>query len=89
MKVRATLISVSCDIPAGREVCGFLSHSAKLGVTRCYRETVHETYEIYCKFKRDQRVMRTGARHRTDVAKLAKCTSKTGKKDGTTTWMAV
>ena len=79
MKVHAALIGVSCDIPAGRKVCGFLSHSAKLGCTRCYCETVRETNEIYFKFKRDQWVMRTGACHRTDVAKLAKCTSKTEK----------
>ena len=79
MKVWAALIGVSCDIPAGRKVCGFLSHSAKLGCTRCYCETVRETNEIYFKFKQDQWVTRTGTRHRTDVAKLAKCTSKTKK----------
>ena len=32
---RCALLGVSCDIPAGRKVCGFLGHSANLGCTRC------------------------------------------------------
>ena len=34
--VRAALLAVACDLPAGRKVCGFLSHSANLGCSRCY-----------------------------------------------------
>ena len=41
--VRAALIAVSCDLPAGRKVCGFLSHSANLGCSRCM---VFPTLEI-------------------------------------------
>ena len=29
---------VSCDIPAGRKICGFLGHSARLGCSRCLKE---------------------------------------------------
>ena len=36
--VRGALVAVSCDLPAGRKVCGFLSHSASLGCSRCYTE---------------------------------------------------
>ena len=36
MNVRAALVGVSCDIPAGRKVCGVLSHNARLGCTQCY-----------------------------------------------------
>ena len=30
-------ISVACDIPASRKVCGFLSHNASLGCNKCYK----------------------------------------------------
>jgi len=30
--------SVTCDLPAGRKVCGFLSHSATLGCSKCLKE---------------------------------------------------
>ena len=33
--VRCALLCVSCDIPAGRKSCLFLSHSAKRGCSRC------------------------------------------------------
>lgn len=33
---RCALLGVSCDLPAGRKTCGFLSHSANLGCSRCY-----------------------------------------------------
>ena len=34
--VRAALLAVACDLPAGQKVCGFLSHSANLGCSCCY-----------------------------------------------------
>ena len=34
--VRAALLTVACDLPAGRKVCGFLSHSANLGCSCRY-----------------------------------------------------
>ncbi len=33
-----TVCVVACDIPAGRKVCGFLGHNAKLGCTCCYKK---------------------------------------------------
>ena len=36
-KIRCAVLCVSCDIPAGRKLCGFLSHSACLGCSRCYK----------------------------------------------------
>lgn len=35
---RTALISVACDIPATRKVCGFLCHAARLGCNKCKRE---------------------------------------------------
>ncbi len=37
-KIRCALMCVSCDIPAGRKICGFLGHSARLGCSRCLKE---------------------------------------------------
>lgn len=31
------LLCVACDVPAGRKVCGFLSHNAQLGCSRCFK----------------------------------------------------
>ena len=36
--VRCALLCVSCDLPAGRKVCGFLGHGARLGCSRCLKE---------------------------------------------------
>ena len=35
--VRCILLGVACDMPAGRKAAGFLSHSAHLGCTKCYK----------------------------------------------------
>lgn len=37
-KFRIALLCAACDIPAGRKVCGFLGHSARLGCCRCLKE---------------------------------------------------
>ena len=52
VNVRAALIGISCDIPAGRKVCGFLSHCAKLGCSR-YCKFGQDSNESYSKFERD------------------------------------
>ena len=36
--VKAAILCVTCDLPAGRKVCGFLSHSATLGCSKCLKE---------------------------------------------------
>lgn len=35
---RCALLCCACDLPAGRKVCGFLGHSARLGCSRCLKE---------------------------------------------------
>ena len=37
-KIRAALVCVACDLPAGRKMCGFLSYTARLGCSRCYKK---------------------------------------------------
>ena len=38
INVKVALSSVVCDIPASRKVSGFLSHNAKLGCNKCYKD---------------------------------------------------
>ena len=35
--VRCALLCCSCDLPAGRKVCGFLGHSDNLGCSKCLK----------------------------------------------------
>ena len=35
--VRCALLCVTCDTPAGRKVCGFLGHTARLGCFKCLK----------------------------------------------------
>lgn len=80
-KVRCALICCSCDLPAGRKVCGFLSHNAALGCSKCkkYFPAMGE-YSInrnYSGFDRSEWQLRTNQAHREDVQKLSQCLSKT------------
>ena len=38
--VRCALLCCACDLPVGRKVCGFLSHSASLGCSKSCKGTV-------------------------------------------------
>ena len=78
--VKAALLGVSCDLPAGRKVCGFLSHSANLGCSCCYSSFSQGTFgqrNDYSDFKRDQWEMRTEKKHRDNIKSLKKCKNKT------------
>ena len=35
--VRAAVLCISCDLPAGQKTCGFLGHSAMLGCSKCLK----------------------------------------------------
>ena len=78
--VRAALIAVSCDLPAGRKVCGFLSHSANLGCSRCYASFSEGfSRRNYANLNRSSWQLRTCNRHRADVKSLEQCKTKTEK----------
>lgn len=70
--VRCALLCLACDIPACRKVAGFLSHNAKLGCTRCYKEFGGEEY--YGGFDRSKWAPRNNEQHRRNVDKI--CQSK-------------
>ena len=67
--VKCALLCVSCDLPAARKACGFLSFSAQLGCSRCLKM-------YYSGFDRSQWEPRTDSKHRENVTKLKKCRSK-------------
>ena len=72
------LYGCSCDLPAGRKLCGFLGHSAHLGCSKCKKEFVSGQHGLdYSGFNRETWVPRTNEEHRKDVEKLSKCKLKT------------
>ena len=76
--VRAALLTVACDLPAGRKVCGFLSHSANLGCSRCYCSfSTGGLKRNYSCIDRSLWKMRSNQQHRQDVSKLTMCTTRT------------
>ena len=76
--VRCALLCVSCDLPAGRKTCGFLSYNAKLGCSRCLKEFPGSIAERnYAGFDRAAWPQRSNAKHRESVLKLSTCRTKT------------
>ena len=54
----------SCDIPAARKVCGFLSHAARLGCSKClkiFQSGEHNSHVEYTVF--EDAPLRTEATH--------------------------
>ena len=76
--VRCAIICCSCDLPAGRKLCGFLGHSAHLGCSKCMKffPTVGDALD-YSGFQRENWIPRTNLSHRQNVHKLSQCKSKT------------
>lgn len=75
--VRCALLCVSCDLPAGRKLCGFLGHSAKLGCSKCYKEFPGTVGMMdYSGFDRTEWKLRTNSIHRSSVHKVCKASSK-------------
>ena len=79
--VHGAVICCSCDLPAGRKLCGFLGHSAHLGCSKCMKNfpSVKEApgYILdHSGFERENWIPRTNTQHRDNVAVLSQCTSK-------------
>ncbi len=78
--VRAALLAVACDLPAGRKVCEFLSHSANFGCSRCYCSfSTGGLQRNYACHDRDTWRMRNNDQHRQDVSKLMQCKTQAEK----------
>ena len=71
INIRCLLLAVACDLPAVRKTCGFLSHAAKLGCSKCLKEFPGKPGEMnYSGFDRSTWLLRSNAQHRRDVNKI-------------------
>ena len=75
--VRVMLTCISCDIPAVRKVCGFLSHSSKLVCNKCYKVFEGTPGEHdYSGFNRSSWKVRTAEDHRKNCHQILKQVTK-------------
>ena len=77
--IRCALLCIGCDLPAGRKACGFLSHSANLGCSKCYSNFGTGIFgkQNYSGFDRSKWALRTNEEHRSDIEVTLTCSSKT------------
>ena len=77
--VRCALLCVSCDLPAARKACGFLSYTARLGCSRCFKEFSGKVAEErdYSGFDRSKWTPREDTKHSASVKKLKECITET------------
>ena len=74
------MLCCSCDLPAGRKLCGFLAHSAHLGCSKCmkYFPSTSTGFGLnFSGFQRQNWISRTDQTHRQAVARLSQCKTKT------------
>lgn len=78
---RAAVMSVSSDIPATRKICGFKSHSAVLGCSRCLKKFPGSFGEKrdYSGFDRNLWKPRTNQDHRREALKIRQCKTNVGR----------
>ena len=75
--IRCALLCASCDLPAGRKLCGFLSYNAHYGCSRCLKFFSGTAGEMdYSGFDRDNWPKRTVAQHRMVASEIQKCNTK-------------
>ena len=75
--VRCALLCASCDLPAGRKLCGLLSYSARMGCSRCKKSFSGTVGQLnYSGFNRDTWIKRNELEHRRTVSKISSCNTK-------------
>ena len=78
--IKCALLCIACDLPAGRKSCGFLSHNARLGCSRCLKEfTGVVGNQNFSGFDRSKWIARTDIQHRRDVERVKACRTKSEK----------
>ena len=77
---RVALTCVSCDLPASKKVCGFLSHNAKYGCNKCKKpfQTLTIGNTDYSGYDRGNWPVRTVHQHRLDCDSICKQATKSG-----------
>jgi len=80
--VKAAILCVTCDLPAGRKVCGFLSHSATLGCSKCLKTFPGAVgKKDYSGFDTTEWPKQTDEGHRNSILEIKKCKTKTKQKE--------
>ena len=75
--VKCALLCVSCDIPAGRKVCGFMDHNARLGCSRCSKSFPGTVGHMdYSRFDCENWPARDPSVHRATGKRLLQCNTK-------------
>lgn len=77
--LKVALACVTCDIPASRKVCGFLSHNAALGCNKCLKK-FSSSFGVRCDYSgydRENWVLCTANQHRLHVAEVCTNVTKT------------
>ena len=70
--VRCALICCSCDLLAGRKLCGFLGHSTHLGCSKCKKYFPSTGSGLgFSGFRRDSWIPRSDQSHRENVLCVA------------------
>ena len=78
--VRCVLLCCTCDTPAGRKVCGFLGHTARLGCFKCLKQFKgHVGAMNFSGFDRSTWHPRDITTHRENVKKIQQCSTKTAR----------
>ena len=79
-KVSCALLCVSCDLPAGRKVCGFLGHGAHLGCSRCLKKFSGTVGDMdYSGFNRQIWAARSSEEHKKIAKQIRQAKSKAAK----------
>lgn len=73
------MLCASSDLPEARKLCGFLSHAARLGCSRCFKEFPggFNEKQDYSGFNRDEWVLRMNEEQRRRVVGLDHARSRT------------
>ena len=63
--VQCAVLCASCDLPAGRKLCEFLSFNASYGCSKCWKKfTGMVRNKDYSGFNRDERGQKTNEQYR-------------------------
>ena len=79
-QIRCVLLCVTCDTPAGRKVCGFLGHTARLGCFKCLKAFPGSVGTVnFSGFDRSTWHPRSVTSHRQNVKEIQQCQTKTAR----------
>ena len=72
-------LCITCDIPASKKVCGFLSHNAAMGCNKCLKRfPVIDKKTYFNGFDEEEWTLHTLQQHVTDLKEVNKENTKTG-----------